>query len=160
MAKAVSNEELRLRLVEIALEVQKTGIAVDVHVGGHPRFQVASATALDPERVRICVRVGADWFRKNFTEVRFLALFDDIPFGLSNRGQLVAIFQRHPSYRPSVVDQVRAKFASNQGASTPDLNQRVSALEATVQALSARLDNQAAPLRPMPMRRRNRLPET
>jgi hypothetical protein len=170
MVKVISSEELRLRLTQLATEVQKTGTPIDVHpIAGQPQYQVASATALDPQTVRTCVRVGPDWFRRHMSEVRGLALFDDIPFGLTIRGQLVAVFQRHPEYRPLIVDQVRAKFASLRGASSPDLTHRISALEAAVEALKARLDNQPTPIRPTPirptpirptpMRRRNPSPE-
>jgi hypothetical protein len=160
MVKVISSEELRLHLTELATEVQKTGTPIDVHpVAGQPRYQVASASALDPQRVRTCVRVGPDWFRRHMSEVRGLALFDDIPFGLTIRGQLVAVFQRHPAYRPLIVDQVRAKFASLPGASGPDFSHRISALEAAVEALKARLDNQPASIRPTSMRPRNPSPE-
>lgn len=139
MAKAVSNEEFRIHLTELASEVRQTGDSIDVQVNGKPRYQIASSKTADPERLRTCVRVGPHWLRKNLTEARGLALFDDIPFGLTVRGEVAVIFQRHPSYRPAIVDEVRAEFASRQGNVAPDLASRVSALEARVDAMSARL---------------------
>jgi hypothetical protein len=158
MSKAVSNEQFRIHLTELASEVRQTGEAIDVQVSGKPRYQIASSKTVDPERLRTCVRVGPHWLRKNLTEVRGLALFDDIPFGLTIRGEVAVIFQRHPSYRPAIVDEVRGKFASRQGKAPPDLASRVSILEAQVKALVARLDEQSAlgsnvPRRPTPYKR-------
>jgi hypothetical protein len=158
MVKAVSNEEFRIHLTELASEVRQTGEVIDVQVNGKPRYQIASSKTVDPERLRTCVRVGPHWLRRNLAEVRGLALFDDIPFGLTVRGEVAVIFQRHPSYRPAIVDEVRANFASRQGKAAPDLASRVSELEARVEAMNARLDEQSAlgsnrPKRPTPYKR-------
>ena len=143
MVKAVSNEEFRIHLTELASEVRQTGEAIDVQVSGKPRYQIASSKP--SIRAAPNMRPGrSHWLRKNLTEVRGLALFDDIPFGLTVRGEVAVIFQRHPSYRPAIVDEVRTKFASQQGKAAPDLAGRVSVLEAQVKALVARLDEQSA----------------
>lgn len=147
-AKMVSNEECRLHLTELATEVRQTGRAIGVFpVGGQPRYELAPVAALDPERVRICVRIGPDRFRRYFGDIRGLAYYDDIPFGLESRGELLAIFQRYPGFRPTVPDAFRAEFASNRGKGSLDAEQRIAALEATMEKLSARLDDQAALLR-------------
>lgn len=91
-------------------------------------------------------------FRRYFPEIRGLASFDDIPFGLIIRGELTAIFQRHPSYHPTIVDEFRAEFASRQGKTAPDLSSLVSALEARMDALNARLGEQSAPASNRPRR--------
>jgi hypothetical protein len=148
MVKTVSNEECRLRLTELATEARQTGLAIGVYpVAGQPRYQLAPEVAVDPERVRSCVRIGPDRFRRYFGEIRALALFDDIPFGLIISGNLVAIFQRHPGYRSAVADEFRAEFAERQGKAPPDLPQRVSVLETAVESLGAKLDDLSAVLR-------------
>jgi hypothetical protein len=159
MIKMVSNEECRLQLTELATEVQKTGIAIGVHpAGGKPRYQLVAEVALEPDRVRSSVRVGPDRFRRYFSDIRGLAFFDDIPFALIIRGQLTAVFQRNPAFRPVIADAFRAEFASRQGKAAPDLAGRVSELEARLEAMNARLDEQSAlgsnrPKRPTPYKR-------
>jgi hypothetical protein len=143
MAKTVSNEECRLRLTDLAAEVRQTGVAIGVYaVAGQPRYQLAPEAALDPARVQSCVRIGPDKFRRHIGEYRGLALFDDIPFGLVIRGELVAVFQRDPGYDPAVIDEVRAEFARRQGKPSADLPSRIAVLEATVKRLGARLNEQ------------------
>ena len=107
---------------------------------------------MDPDRVQSCVRIGPDRFRRHIGEIRGLALFDDIPFGIVICGDLVAIFQRHPGYRPAVADEIRAEFAKRQGKAPPDLLNRVSVLEAAVERLIAKLDDQSALIHAMRQR--------
>ena len=148
MVKTVSNEELRLRLTELATEVRQTGVAIGVHaVAGQPRYQLAPEAALDPARVQSCVRIGPDRFRRHIGEYRGLALFDDIPFGLVIRGELTAIFQRDPGYDPSVVNEARAEFARRQGKPSTDALNRIAVLEAAFERFGAKLDDHSALIR-------------
>jgi hypothetical protein len=148
MNKVVSNEDCRQRLTELATEVQRSGDSIGVQpVAGNPRYQLVAAAALDPDRVRSCVRLGPDKFRRYFGDVRWHAFVDDIPFGIEMRGELVAVFQRCPEVRAPVSDAFRAEYARRQGNATSDLNRRVAALEAAVAALSARLGGSDASLR-------------
>jgi hypothetical protein len=142
MVKPISNEECRLRLTELAEEVRRTGIPIGVHsVAGKPRYQLISEAKLDSDRVRNCVRLGPDKFRKYFSEVRALALHEDIPFGLMVHGNLIAIFQRDPDYRFAKADEFRAEFKRRGGKRPSDLSRRILALETEVAALSVKMDD-------------------
>jgi hypothetical protein len=125
MDKIVSNEELRLRITEYAEEVRRKGNSIGVNlVGGTPRYQLMPEARVEPDRARRCVRVGADRFRRDFGDIRVLAFYDDIAFGIEIRGQLAAVFERCRNVRPRIGDEFRAQW----GAAS-DLNIRVTNLE-------------------------------
>ena|SRR5947209_1604613 len=155
MRKTVSNEDCRLRLTELATEVRQAGVPIDVYaVAGQPRYQLSPENALEPDRIRSSVRIGPDKFRRYFSEIRGLALFDDIPFALVIRGELVAVFQRHPTYRPVIAGEFRAEFAKRQAHSSSDLPDRISAIEQHVETLRAKLEDQSEQIRQLYRRTR------
>lgn len=155
MVKTVSSEEFRRHFPELASEVRRTRKSIDIQVGDKRQFQLASPDTVDPERLRDCVRVGPHWLRQNLTEARGFALYRDIPFALTVRGDVAVIFQRHPSYQSDVEDKVLAVIANREAKASPDLVSRVSALEARMEAMearNARLDERPASAAPRPKR--------
>lgn len=145
MTKIVSNEDFRLHLTELATDVRQTGKPIGIHSGtGNPKFELVPEGALSSDRVRSCVRLGPDKFRRYLGDIRALAFLDDIPFGIELRGQLTAVFQRRAGVRPTVAEAFRAEFARRQGDVPPDLLHQLAAVQAAVEKLSARVDDQQA----------------
>jgi hypothetical protein len=145
MEDQITTEALRLRVADLATQVNAAGTACGVQaVRGQPRYQLTSVALVAPVRARACVRIGPDEFRRHFPEIRALVRIDDVPFGIVVRGELLAIFQRHPTYRPTAADRYRKEFLERQGESPTDLRTRVAALETELTALTVKLGNQAA----------------
>jgi len=156
MVKSVSTEEFRRHFPELASAVRLTGKSIDIQVGNKPHFQLASRDTVDPERLRDCVRVGPHWLRQNLTEARGFALYRDVPFALTVRGEVAVIFQRHPSYQ--FEDKILAEIVNREVNAAPDLASEVAELKAQVAAIKARLDQQPAsgsgrPKRPTPYKK-------
>jgi hypothetical protein len=143
--EVITTEALRLHVADLAIRVQAASATCGIHsVRGPPRYQLAALALVDPRRVRASVRIGPDEFRRHFSEIRALVRIEDVPFGIVVRGDLIAVFQRHPTYRPSAADRYRAEFLDRQGEPASDLTVRVAILEATLTAVSAEMGDQAA----------------
>ena len=131
-------EELRLRTSELAVEVQTRQVLFGVRTGrGKPRYQLTPISLVDPERVRSCVHITADRFRRKSAEIRALVRVDDVPFGILVGRELRAIFQRHPSYTPTDIQQYRAEFNAHQAKAGQDVGDLSRALENRMTTLEA-----------------------
>ena len=136
-----TTEALRLHLTDLAVQVQTEGASYGVQASrGRPRYQLAALPLVEPEVIRSCVRIRPDEFRRHFSEIRALVRIDDVPFGVVVRGELTAIFRRHPEYRPAAAERYREEFVTHQNEAPNNLDVRVKALEAKVTAISAKLD--------------------
>jgi hypothetical protein len=131
-------EELRLRTSELAVQVQTCQVLFGIRTGrGKPRYQLAPISLVHPERVRSCVQITADRFRRKSAEIRALVRVDDVPFGILVRRELQAIFQRHPSYTPTDMEQYRAEFNARQAKAGQDVGDLSRALENRITAVEA-----------------------
>jgi hypothetical protein len=141
----ITTEALRLHLVDLAVQVQSTVGSRGIQaVRGQPRYQLAAVALVDRERLRTCVRIKPDEFRRHFSEIRALVRVEDVPFGIIVRGQVAAVFQRHPTYRPTAAEEYRAEFVARQGEAPDDLGVRLRAIEEKLTAVGAQLADQAA----------------
>jgi hypothetical protein len=154
----ITTEELRLHLADLAAQVQTAGASYGVHATrGGPRYQLAALALVDREHVRACVRVTPDEFRRGSSEIRALVRINDVPFGIVVRGELTAIFRRHPTYRPALADRYWGEFLARKAEAPNDLAVRVNALEEKVAELTAKFDEHVARITALeaPARRRS-----
>jgi hypothetical protein len=141
----ITTEDLRLHLSDRAAEVHAAGASCGVQATrAGPRYQLAALSLVDDEHVRTCVHVSPDEFRRHSSEIRALVRIDDVPFGVVVRGELKAIFRRHPTYRPAAADRYRREFLAHQTEAPDDLRGRVTDLETRVTHLTSKLDEQVA----------------
>jgi hypothetical protein len=141
----ITTEALRLNLADLAARIHNAGASYGVQVTrGGPRYQLAAIALVERERVRACVRVTPVEFRRHSSEIRALVRIDDVPFGIIVRGELTAIFQRHPTYRPVAADRYRKEYLTGQTEASNDLDVRIYALEAEMVAFGAAIDEHAA----------------
>jgi hypothetical protein len=134
----ITTEAMRVRLRELALELQAECASVGIRSGrGSPRYQLAAPQLLDPERLRTCVPVTPDEFRRKSGEIRALVRLEDVPFGITIDKLVKAIFQRHPSYRPSAADEFREIHRIKRGARQLD-DVALRALESRVTEIEKR----------------------
>jgi hypothetical protein len=145
--ETITTEELRLHVAELAAKahIANASFAVQASRGG-PRYQLAAVCLVDAERARACVRVTPDEFRRHSSDIRALARVDDVPFGIVVRGQLMAIFARHPQYRSDAATRFRDEFLARQSKAPGDLGDRVNALSAKVATVGAILEEHTARL--------------
>src|SRR5947208_15691402 len=112
----ISTETLRGRLRDLALELETESASFGIQAGrGQPRYQIAAPGLVDPERLRTCVPVTPDEFRRKSGEIRALVRLEDVPFGILIDKTVKAIFQRHPSYQPSAAERYREMYRKNRG---------------------------------------------
>jgi hypothetical protein len=141
----ITTEALRLHLSDLAAQTETTGASYGVQaLRGRPRYQLAPLALVDVASARTCVRIKPDEFRRHFSEIRALVRIEDVPFGIVVSGRLIAIFRRHPTYRPTAAERYREEFLARQDETPNDLSVRMGALEAQLAALGAKLDQQAA----------------
>jgi hypothetical protein len=138
-----TTEALRLRVAELAMQVQAAGTACSFQaVRGRPRYQLAPVALVEAERARACVRIKPDEFRRHFSEIHALVRIENVPFGIVVRGELTAIFQRHPTYRPTAAERYQAEFLARQNDASDDLWNRLTAVDNKLAAFEARLVDQ------------------
>ena len=117
----ISTEPLRGRLRDLALELETECASFGIQAGrGQPRYQLAAPGLVDPERLRTCVPVTPDEFRRKSGEIRALVRLEDVPFGILIDKTVKAIFQRHPSYQPSAAERYREMYRKNRGEARID----------------------------------------
>lgn len=117
----ITTEALRGRLKDLALELETECASVGIQAGrGRPRYQLTATQLVDPERLRTCVPVTPDEFRRKSGEIRALVRLEDVPFGILIDKAVKAIFQRHPSYQPSAAEQYREMYRINRGEAPTD----------------------------------------
>jgi hypothetical protein len=117
----ITTEALRGRLRDLALELETECASVGIQAGrGRPRYQLAAPQLVDPERLRTCVPVTPDEFRRRSGEIRALVRLEDVPFGILIDKAVKAIFQRHPSYRPSAAERYREMYRIKRGEAPVD----------------------------------------
>jgi hypothetical protein len=133
----LTTEALRLRVAELAIQVQTAGTACSFQaVRGRPRYQLAPVALVEGERVRACVRIKPDEFRRHFSEIRALVRIANVPFGIVVRGELTAIFQRHPRYHPGAAQRYQAEFLARQNGAPDDLRNWLTAVDNKLAALA------------------------
>jgi hypothetical protein len=133
-------DSFRREMAEIAKEVANTGQSVPIGTTiGRPRYLLRPATR--PESNEICVRVGLDEMRRNFTEIRALIRLEGVPFGILVEGQLLAVLTRHPDYRPAAAEHYREMIQQRGGgaATSATLESRIAVLEMALTAIAGRL---------------------
>jgi hypothetical protein len=134
-------DPFRRGMAEIAKEVAHTGQTVPIGTTvGRPRYLLRPATR--PESNEICVRVGLDEMRRNFTEIRALIRLEGVPFGILVEGQLLAVLTRHPDYRPAAAEHYREMIRQQGGggaATFATLESRIAVLEIALTAIAGRL---------------------
>jgi hypothetical protein len=134
--ETISTETFRVGISNLALQVQTERSSFGIRAGrGQPRYQFAALALVDPERVRACVRVTPDEFRRKSGEIRALVRLEDVPFGILIRKEVKAIFQRHPSYRPTAAERYREEYLARQGKMRNELGDSLRSLEARMSAI-------------------------
>src|ERR1700730_8545408 len=133
----ITTEALRGRLRDLALKLETECASVGIQAGrGRPRYQLAAAQLVDRERLRTGVPVTPDEFRRRSGEIRALVRLEDVPFGILIDKAVKAIFQRHPSYRPSAAERYREMYRIKRGEAPVDAVAR--ALESRVTDIEER----------------------
>ena len=129
-------EELRRRVTQLALGVENDEASIGFHTtGGRARLQLAAVPLVDPETVRICVKIGPDELRRHLSEISNLIRGRDMQFGIVIKGRLRAILRKHPDYQPKATARYIAQDRINRGM-TNDLSHRI---EETLSEHEARL---------------------
>src|SRR5260370_31463258 len=98
MRRFIATDFFRRRMVEIATSVATTGDTVEIGTSaGRPRYFLRPPTAVDGS---VCLELGPDEIRRNFTEIPALIQLHDVAFGIPAGGQPLAFLLRHPARRP------------------------------------------------------------
>lgn len=131
----VSTDQFRRQVADLAAHVAAAGEPIPIGTRvGRPRYVLRPAVPGDDAS---CLRVGPDEMRRNFADIRALVRLDGTPFGVVVAGKLVAIFARHPDYRPVTAEQYRQTFATMRGsrAGSNSVEARIAILEVAVAQL-------------------------
>lgn len=138
MTDCIKTDTFRRGLSDYARRVAATKEPIPIGTtGGRPTYLLVPAQEEQPTQIQ-CVRVGPDELRRNFSEIRSLVRLEDIPFGLIVDDQLIALFTRHPDYRPAAADNYRAMYRGQpEKTDARNIKNRVTAVETRLKAIGA-----------------------